>query len=240
MNSSDFKFNLDTMRIEEKKELKRFEAKTIPQMPSNIRKVYDSLTYREKIFIPYWFQTNSNTEAAILAGIDSRNAAVRGCQIFRTVEPVVRYLEDCIFEHLTKKYIKTNVITKEAILEKMVMMFTPDFGDLEDYETAKKNGFLAAAKEIEFVAVHDEQTGAVIGHKKVITKMIDQKAVGMAICDILGFKAPIQKEVSGPGGAPLQAPVIHVHMNSIRAPQFDEADKAIPVRIKTINQAITG
>jgi hypothetical protein len=227
------------MRIEEKKELKRFEAKTIPQMPVAIRKVYDSLTYREKIFIPYWFQTNSNTEAALLAGIDARNAAVRGCQIFRTVEPVVRYLEDCIFEHLTKKYIKTNVITKEAILEKMVMMFTPDLGDFEDYDTAKKNGFLAAAKEVEFLPVYDAN-GMITGHKKVVTKLIDQKAVGIAICDILGFKAPIQKEVSGPGGTPLQAPVIHVHMNSIRAPQFDEADKAIPVRIKTINQAITG
>lgn len=239
MNSSDFKFNLDTMRIEEKKEIKRFEAKVIPQMPAGIKKIYDALTYREKIFIPYWFQSGSNTEAALLAGIPERNAGIRGWQIFKTVEPIIRYLEDQVFEHLTKKYIKTNVICKEAILEKLTMMFMPDFGDLEDYETAKKNGFLSAAKEIEFVPVYDS-AGMITGHKRVITKIIDQRAVGMAICDILGFKAPVQKEVSGPGGAPLQAPVIHVHMNSIRAPQFDDSDKAIPVRVKTINQAITG
>lgn len=229
-----YKYNLDTMAIDDKKELKRFEYRTLRRLPDKLRELYESLTYREKLFIPYYFQSGSNSEAAILAGFVERHAGVRGCQTFRKVQPLIRWLEDEIVDKLTKRVIRTSIISREAVIEKLAMMFIPDLGDLEDYEEAKKNGYLAAAKEVEVQTKYDEN-GVAIGSKRVITKIVDQRAVGMAIVDILGYKEPAKSEVSGPGGTPLSAPVINVILNPIAAPKYNGEAIEIPAsRVRQI------
>lgn len=230
MTKTCWKYNLDTLSIEDRKTLKRFENKFLDEMPEELQKIWSELTFREKLFVPYTFQVKTNTEAAILAGFAERNAVIRGSQTYRKVEKIIKWFENVIIDQVTKRAVITSVLSKEAILEKLALMFTPDIGDMEDYEEAKANGYLAAAREVEFKPVYDKD-GIITGHERVVTKMIDQKAVGMAICEILGYKASEKREISGPGGVPLQtAPVIHVHMNSIKSP-FRDGDDAIPVSV---------
>lgn len=235
MTKTCWKYNLDTLSIEDRKTLKRFENKFLEEMPEELQDIWEDLTFREKLFVPYTFQVKTNTEAAILAGFAERNAVIRGSQTYRKVEKIIKWFENVIIDQITKRAVITSVLSKEAVLEKLALMFTPDLGDMEDYEEAKANGFLAAAKEVEFIPVYDED-GIQTGYKRVVTKVIDQRAVGMAICDILGYKASEKREISGPGGVPLQTmPVINVFMNSIKSP-LKNGDDAIPIQVKNIKK----
>lgn len=221
--------------IEQKKEIRRMEHKLLNRLPKDLMQIYEGLNFKEKLFIPYYFQTQSNTEAAILSGLSQRHAAVRGSQVYRKVRGILGWLEDEIVDKMTNRIVRTSVISREAVLEKLAIMFLADFGDLEDYETAKKSGMIAAAKEIEFQDIKDEE-GKVVGSKRVITKMIDQRQVAESIVGILGYKAPAKTEVTGANGQALP-PTINVVMNQISSP-VKPGDDAIPVNAQVRNRTI--
>ena len=232
---SKIKQKLEDMNIEDRKAIRRLEYKTLSKMPPKLLADYQALSFKEKLFIPYYFQTQTNTGAAIMLGYPERSASVSGSAIFQKTKHIIKFIEDVIVDKLTTRVIRTNIISKEMIVEKLALMFLADFGDLEDYEEAKKNGMIAAAKEIEIRETKDE-FGNVIGRERIITKMVDQRQIAETIASVLGYKAPTKSEITGVDGTPLP-PTINVVMNQISSP-IKPGDDAIPVDVGTRSRTI--
>jgi len=212
-----WRYNLETMSIADRKQLKRFEYHVLPELPEELRAIYQKLTYREKLFIPYYFESESLTATAIKAGYIHKHASSRGCEAKARVKPILDYIDKELLNRQIADKPWAQLISREMVLEKLARVFLTDIGDLEDYEEAKRTGAISAAKEVSVIEIENPATGEKV-LKRVVTKMVDQKAVGALICDIMGYKEPAKKEISGPGGQPLQPPVINVHQYSIQSP----------------------
>lgn len=207
----------------------------IKNAPSTIIAQYEPLSFREKLFIAYVFESSTMTEAAIKCGYVPSSASIIAMKLKKKLEDILQYIEENIVCSVTSTILDNNIICREAIVEKMVKMLTPDIGDFEDYEEAKKNGLLSAVKERTIVEFLDKNTGEVT-HTKNTLKMVDQLSVAKALNEMLGYNMPRKKEVDMNNRN--VSPPSNITINYIGVSPKNKTEKIVgPIKIEAKNNS---
>lgn len=161
----------------------------------------NGLSAKQQRFCEEYLVDFNSTEAAMRAGYSKKTAYAIGAENLRKPQ-----IQAAIQEQQAKLSDKTGITIEKVINEYSKIAFSDlrkfynedgslkDVTDLEDEEAAAISGI-----EIETITAG----GINIGSLKKI-KRWDKKGALDSLCRVLGFNAPEKKELSGPGGRPIQ------------------------------------